>query len=177
MTDIIFAGFGGQGILTTGMITAESAMRLDKNVTWYPSYGSQMRGGTANCTVKISDGEIASPYASTLDILVAMNVASVDKFQGNLKPGALMLVDSGAVPDNYPIRDDIKVVRVPVTDIAKDCDNPRGANLVMLGTMAGHTDLFPSVDKLVSLVDTFFEKKGKTNPKNAECVKAGAAVK
>lgn len=174
MTDIIFAGFGGQGVLTTGQITAESAMRLDKNVTWYPSYGSQMRGGTANCTVKIADGEIASPYATELDILVAMNVASVDKFMAQIKPGGLLMVDSGDVPESYPIRDDIEYIRVPVTDVAKECDNPRGANLVMLGTMANHTDLFPSVDKLVELVDVFFEKKGKTNPKNADCVRAGA---
>ena len=174
MKEIIFSGFGGQGILTTGQITAESAMRLDKNVTWYPSYGSQMRGGTANCTVKVNDGEIASPYASSLDILVAMNVASVEKFQGKLKEGGLLLVDSGDVPENYPVREDIEVVRVPVNDVARECGNPRGANLVMLGTLASHTDLFPSVDKLVELVDTFFEKKGKTNPKNADCVRAGA---
>jgi 2-oxoglutarate ferredoxin oxidoreductase subunit gamma len=175
MTDIIFAGFGGQGVLTTGQITAESAMRLGKNVTWYPSYGSQMRGGTANCTVKISDGDIASPYASELDMLVAMNVASVDKFQAALKPGALMMVDAGDVPENYPIRDDITCVRVPVNDVAHECGNPKGANLVMLGTMTNYTDLFPSVDKLVELVDEYFmHKKGKTFPKNADCIRAGA---
>lgn len=176
MTGIIFSGFGGQGILTTGMIAAEAGMKLGMNVTWYPSYGSQMRGGTANCNVKLDTKPIASPYVKSIDILCAMNGASVDKFQGNMKPGALLLVDAGAVPENYPIRDDVKVVRVPVGDIANECENPKGANLVMLGAIAAHTDLFDA-ETLAKLVDEFFEKKGKTNPKNRLCLLAGAECK
>lgn len=176
MTGIIFSGFGGQGILTTGMIAAEAGMKLGMDVTWYPSYGSQMRGGTANCNVKLDTKSIASPYVKEIDILCAMNVASVDKFQGHMKPGALMLVDAGAVPESYPVRDDVRVVRVPVGDIANDCGNPKGANLVMLGAIAGNTDLF-AVEKLAELVDEFFAKKGKTNPKNKLCLLAGAECK
>ena len=176
MTGIIFSGFGGQGILTTGMIAAEAGMKLGMNVTWYPSYGSQMRGGTANCNVKLDTKAIASPYVKAIDILCAMNVASVDKFMPQMKPGALLLVDAGAVPVDYPVRDDIKVVRVPVGDIANDCGNPKGANLVMLGAIAGNSDLF-EVEKLAELVDEFFAKKGKTNPKNKMCLIAGADCK
>lgn len=173
MTGIIFSGFGGQGILTTGMIAAEAGMKLGMNVTWYPSYGSQMRGGTANCNVKLDTKAIASPYVKQIDILCAMNVASVEKFAGNMKPGALLLVDAGAVPADYPIREDVKVVRVPVAEIANNCQNPKGANLVMLGAIAAHTDLF-EVETLANLVDEFFAKKGKTNPKNKMCLLAGA---
>ncbi len=100
MTGMIFSGFGGQGILTTGMIAAEAGMKLGMNVTWYPSYGSQMRGGTANCNVKLDARPIASPYVKSIDILCAMNVASVDKFQENMKPGALLLVDAGGKLSN-----------------------------------------------------------------------------
>ena len=176
MTGMIFSGFGGQGILTTGMIAAEAGMKLGMNVTWYPSYGSQMRGGTANCSVKLDTKAIASPYVKEIDILCAMNVASVDKFQGQMKPGALMLVDAGSVPEDYPIREDVKVIRVPVGDIANACGNPKGANLVMLGAIAANTDLF-SAEKLSQLVDAFFEKKGKVNPKNKLCLLAGAECK
>lgn len=176
MTGMIFSGFGGQGILTTGMIAAEAGMKLGKQVTWYPSYGSQMRGGTANCSVKIDDKEIASPYVKKIDILCAMNAASVEKFQGQMEPGGLLLVDAGSVPESYPVREDVRVVRVPVADIANQCENPRGANLVMLGAIASHTDLF-EVDTLAKLVDEFFAKKGKNNPKNRLCLMEGAKCK
>ena len=102
-----------------------------------------------------------------------MNTPSVDSFQGELKPGAVMFVDSGVVPEDYPIRDDIKVVRVPVNEIANKAGNPRGANLVMLGAMAAHTDIF-TVDEIVKAVEKFFKKKGIDNPKNMECLKLGA---
>lgn len=173
MIEIRFAGFGGQGVLTTGMVCATAGMDLGKNVTWYPSYGSQMRGGTANCSVKFDDKAIASPFLKNVDILCAMNTPSVDSFQGELKPGAVMFVDSGVVPEDYPVRDDIKVVRVPVNEIAHKAGNPRGANLVMLVAMAAHTDIF-TVDEIVKAVEKFFKKKGIDNPKNLECLKLGA---
>lgn len=176
MTGMIFSGFGGQGILTTGMIVAEAGLKLGMEVTWYPSYGAQMRGGTANCNVKLDTKPIASPYVKDIDILCAMNVASVDKFQAHMKPGALMLVDAGTVPESYPVREDVKVVRVPVGDIANECENPKGANLVMLGAIAANTDLFET-ETLAKLVDAFFEKKGKVNPKNRLCLLAGARCK
>lgn len=170
---MVFSGFGGQGILTTGQIAAEVGMGLGRNVTWYPSYGSQMRGGTANCNVKISDKRIASPYVKHADILVAMNVAAVDKYQGGMVPGGLMLVDAGEVPGSYPVREDIHVVRLPVGDIAAACENPRGANLVMLGAIAGHTELF-ELESLIQHVEAFFAKKGKSNHRNSDCLRRGA---
>ena len=174
MIEIRFAGFGGQGILTTGMICATAGMDLGKNVTWYPSYGSQMRGGPANCSVKFDDKTIASPFLRNVDILCAMNTPSLDTFQPELKPGAVVFVDSGVVPEDYPIRDDVKVVRVPVNEIAHKVGNPRGANLVMLGAMAAHTDIF-TIDEITKAVEKFFKKKGIDNPKNLDCLKEGAA--
>ena len=173
MIEIRFAGFGGQGILTTGMICATAGMDLGKNVTWYPSYGSQMRGGTANCSVKFDDKAIASPFLRNVDILCAMNTPSVDSFMGELKPGAVMFIDSGVVPADYPFRDDIKVVPVPVNEIAIKCGNPRGANLVMLGAMAANTDIF-TVEEIKAAVEKYFKKKGIDNPKNLDCLQEGA---
>lgn len=168
-----FAGFGGQGVLTTGLVCATAAMNLGKEVTWYPSYGAEMRGGTANCSVKVGDEEIDSPFLKEVDILCAMNAPSVEAFQKELKPGAILFVDNSMVSDDYPFRSDIKVVRVPVSEITRKVGNPRGANLVMLGAMASHTDLF-TLDNIIRAADSYFKKKGIENPKNLDCLRLGA---
>ncbi len=118
--EIICAGFGGQGVLTAGMLLINAGMEQDKNVLFYPSYGSEMRGGTANCTVKISDKLIASPVSKHPDILFTMNTPAIDKFEDRLKPGGLLLVNSSIVPEDRKYREDIKVVKIPATDIAAE---------------------------------------------------------
>lgn len=175
---MICAGFGGQGVLTAGMILINAGMELDKNVLFYPSYGSEMRGGTANCTVKISDGLIASPISKNPDILLTMNTPAIDKFEDQLKPGGLLLVNSSIVPEDRTYRDDIKVVKIPATDIAMEVNNPKGANLVMLGALAANSDLF-TVDYLEKAIVSFFEKKGKGkfNEKNVACYRRGVEGK
>lgn len=175
MTEIICAGFGGQGVLTTGLVITEAAMKLGSEVTWYPSYGSEMRGGTANCTVKISEKKIASPYSKHPDILLAMNAPAIDKFEAALKPGGYIFVNASLVPDERTYRDDINIVKVPMTEIADEVGNPRGANFVMLGAMAHHTGIF-KLDELDRLVAEFFAKKGKVNPKNSICLSRGAEL-
>jgi len=174
-TDIICAGFGGQGVLVTGLILATAAMDEDRHILWYPSYGVEMRGGTANCNVKISDEEIASPFATELDILVAMNEASINKFEHRLLPGGYMFVNSSTVTAGRKYRQDIKVVEIPASDIANELGNPRGANIVLLGALARATGLF-GVDYLKKTVDSYFEGKGKINPKNALCYDRGVAL-
>ena len=176
--EMICAGFGGQGVLTAGMILINAGMELDKNVIFYPSYGSEMRGGTANCTVKISDGLIASPISKNPDILLTMNTPAIDKFEDQLKPGGLLLVNSSIVPEDRTYRDDIKVVKIPATDIAMEVNNPKGANLVMLGALAANSDLF-TVDYLEKAIVSFFEKKGKGkfNEKNVACYRRGVEGK
>ena len=116
--EIICAGFGGQGVLTAGMLLTNAGMEQQKQVVFYPSYGSEMRGGTANCTVKISDTLIASPVADELDILFTMNTPAIDKFERRLKSGGLLLVNSSIVPEDREYRRDIHVVKVPATEIA-----------------------------------------------------------
>ena len=176
--EMICAGFGGQGVLTAGMILINAGMELDKNVLFYPSYGSEMRGGTANCTVKISDGLIASPISKNPDILLTMNTPAIDKFEDQLKPGGLLLVNSSIVPEDRTYRDDIKVVKIPATDIAMEVNNPKGANLVMLGALAANSGLF-TVDYLEKAIVSFFEKKGKGkfNEKNVACYRRGVEGK
>lgn len=175
MVEIICAGFGGQGVLTTGLIVAHAAMMLDREVTWYPSYGSEMRGGTANCTIKIDDREIASPYSKHPDIVCALNAPAIDKFEGSMKPGGYLFVNTSLVTDKRVYRDDIHVVEVPMTEVAAQCENPKGANLVLLGAVAAHTGLF-EVDVLDELVTAYFAKKGKVNPKNSICLRRGAEL-
>ena len=172
MTEIICSGFGGQGVLVAGMILADSGMEDGKNVTWYPSYGAEMRGGTAGCNVVISDEEIASPFCREADILFTMNEAAIDSFEKKLRPGGLLLFNSSIVPDDKKLRDDVTVVKVPATDIANELDNPRGANIVMLGALAYASSDFDA-DYMCGAIDTYFAKKGKSNPKNAFCFKKG----
>lgn len=172
--EIICAGFGGQGVLTAGMILTQAGMNLDKEVLFYPSYGSEMRGGTANCTVKISDRRIASPVSRHPDILLTLNTPAVDKFEKHLKSGGILLVNSSIVPKERTYRDDIKVIKVPATDIAVEEENLKAANLVMLGALAAASDLFET-DYLRQAVLSFFEKKGKGkyNGKNEACFRKG----
>lgn len=172
MTEIICSGFGGQGVLVAGMILADAGMEEGKNVTWYPSYGSEMRGGTANCNIKISDEEIASPYCHSLDILYTLNDAAIDKFEKMLKPGGLLLVNSSLARRDRVYRKDIRVITAPATDIGNELQNPRGTNIVMLGALAYASQDF-DVGYMCGAIDYFFAKKGKVNPRNALCFDRG----
>lgn len=173
MTEIICAGFGGQGVLVAGNILAFAGMEAGKTITWYPSYGSEMRGGTANCNIKISDDEIASPYVKKPDILICLNEVSIAKFMNTMKSGAILVVNSSLCSPDYKFRDDIRVVRVPASDIANELGNPRGMNIAALGAAVAASGLFPAED-FKRYIDSFFAQKGKTNPKNALCFDAGA---
>ena len=126
MTEIICSGFGGQGVLVAGMILADSGMEAGKNVTWYPSYGAEMRGGTAGCNVVISDEEIASPFCREVDILLTMNETAVDHYEKQLRPGGLLLVNSSIVHADRTYRDDVTCIKVPATRseerrVGKEC--------------------------------------------------------
>lgn len=172
--EIICAGFGGQGVLTAGMILTEAGMNQGKNVLFYPSYGSEMRGGTANCTVQISDKRIASPVSKHPDILLTLNTPAIEKFEKELKRGGILLVNSSIVGADREFREDITVVKVPATDIAAEEKNLKAANLVMLGALAEFTDLFET-EYLKETILSFFKKKGKAkyNEKNAACFERG----
>ena len=170
---IICSGFGGQGVLTAGLILAKTGMDNNMNVTWIPSYGSEMRGGTANCNVKISKGKISSPFVKKIDILLVMNQPSIDKFEKMMNPGGLLVVNSSIVK-NHEYRKDISVVEVAATEIAEEIGNPRGANIVMLGALASSGRLFEK-DALKIGIENFFALKGKNNPKNLKCFTLGVS--
>lgn len=172
MKEIICAGFGGQGVLLSGLLLASAGMKSGKNVTWYPSYGSEMRGGTANCNVKISEDEIASPYAKNLDILICMNEASINKFEGRVKPNGILVINSSLVKEGRKFRDDINVYKVPATDIANELGNPKGTNITILGAAMEASGLFDK-DFFKQVIEGHFSNKGIDNTKNAACYDEG----
>lgn len=128
----IFSGFGGQGVLSTGQTLARAAMLENKFVTYLPSYGAEVRGGTANCTVTISDEEIASPIASEPEFVVALNQPSFFRFQ-NLLPSGGMLLYNASLVDTAASRGDIETLGIPITDLATELGNVKVANMIMLG--------------------------------------------
>ena len=171
MMEIISAGFGGQGVLTAGLIISKVSSDNGKNITWIPSYGSEMRGGTANCNVKVSDHEIGSPFVKNIDVLIAMNAPSIDKFEDMIKPEGLLIVNTSLVKDRK-YRDDIRVIEVAATDIATEIKNPRGANIAMLGAFAKNTELLTK-DVFADGIDKFFADKGIVNDTNRLCFEKG----
>jgi 2-oxoglutarate ferredoxin oxidoreductase subunit gamma len=140
MTKTAFAGTGGQGVLMMGYILSLSAMRDGKHVTYLPSYGAEVRGGTANCTVSISDEEIASPVASSPDFVVVMNKPSMLKYQWVMKSGGIMIINSSLI-DSDPARDDIDIVKIPANNIAIELGNERILNIIMLGAFVAKTGI------------------------------------
>ena len=136
--EFLFAGFGGQGLLFSGKVLAYKGLIEDKNVSWLPSYGPEMRGGTANCTVIISDKRISCPLINDADVLVAMNLPSLRKFESMVNPGGVIFINSSIVPETST-RTDVKVVEVPANDKAAEVGNSRAANIVMLGAILAET--------------------------------------
>ena len=173
LKEIICAGFGGQGIITTGILISYCAFETGSQFTWYPSYGSEMRGGTANCTIKISDEEIASPLAKEIDILVGMSGPAIDKFVGSIRPGGYLFVNSSLVKDKT-YRDDINVIMVDTDALAKEADNPKGANMVMIGALVKHTGIM-TLEGCGAAIDKFFTEHGKAkfNEANQRALKLG----
>ena len=130
----IFAGFGGQGMLLIGKFMAMACMLDGKHVSWLPSYGPEMRGGTANCSVIVSDDPVASPLVDKADVIVAMNRPSLDKFEDHVKPGGVLVINSSII-DRKAVRDDIQVVYCDANAIAESIGNPKGANVAILGAV------------------------------------------
>lgn len=134
--EVLIAGFGGQGILLMGRLLAEAAMKDGYHATWFPSYGPEMRGGTANCTIIFSDEEIGSPIAASYDLVIAMNQPSLERFGPKVRPGGHLLVNSSMVPIKCDRRD-IQCAYVPAVTIAGQMAQERVANVVMLGSLLG----------------------------------------
>ena len=131
-TKYLFSGFGGQGILFIGKFVAYKGMIEDKQVSWLPSYGPEMRGGTASCSVIVSDNQVGSPIVSTPDVLVAMNRPSLDRFEASVVPGGAIYYDSSLI-EREVARGDVKAVGVPATRLASENGFPTLANMILLG--------------------------------------------
>jgi len=168
----MFAGFGGQGILLSAKILANAAMEQGFEVAWVPSYGPEMRGGTAYCTVVVSDRPIGSPIIRNPRHLVAMNRPSLEKFAPVIQPGGVILVNSTLI--SVPAgRDDVDELRVPVNDIAKELGNVRSANIIALSAFAARSKIV-DFEMIRNCVEAEFSKKPKLIPLNLEAVAAGA---
>ena len=141
-TEVIISGFGGQGTLYAGQVLAYAAMDEGKQVTWIPSYGPEMRGGTANCTVVVSDEEIGSPTVKHPKAVLALNLPSLDKYEDMIAPGGCLVVNESMV-NRKPTRTDIQVVILPANEIAREIGNERATNMVMLGALLANRDILP----------------------------------
>jgi len=167
----IFAGFGGQGVLSMGLTLAQTAMLEGKNVTYLPSYGAEVRGGTANCTVAISDEEIASPVASSPEYVVAMNLPSLVRFQNQIKSGGLIFINSSLIEAEIS-REDIDVVRVPANTIADELKSPKSANIIMLGAFIKKSNLV-SLSNVIEELKNTLKNKQKLVAINTQALIAG----
>ncbi|MFA6504643.1 MAG: 2-oxoacid:acceptor oxidoreductase family protein [Treponemataceae bacterium] len=172
---VLIAGFGGQGIILIGQLLGYSATSVGKNATFYPAYGAEQRGGTANCTVVISDEEIGSPVVTKLDTLCAMNAPSLDKFESWVKAGGTVVVNSSLIERKVK-RTDVKVLYVPVNDIALKIGSDKIANMVMLGSYLQASSALP-LDIVLETMREKMAKKAKFIPLNEAAIKAGLEYK
>ena len=174
-TSILFSGFGGQGALFAGQVVAYAAMDSGLNTTWIPSYGPEMRGGTARCTVIIAgEGEeIGSPIVLKPDIALVFNLPSFDKFELLMKPGGVMIANQSLINRDLE-REDITGVFVPAQDIAEELGNHRMLNMVMLGALLEMKPILPVEAVKKALNDHIAERHKHTVPKNYEAMEKGA---
>lgn len=145
-TNILLAGFGGQGILFAGKFLAYNGLIEEKQISWLPSYGPEMRGGTANCSVIISDEPVGSPIVTNPDVLIVMNLPSLDKYEKAVVPGGKIFVDSTLI-DRKVARDDVDVFYIPATQMAKQMGAPTLANMIISGKLIKETGVV-SYDKV-----------------------------
>jgi len=173
-TEIIFSGFGGQGALFAGQVLAFAAMDAGHDVTWMPSYGPEMRGGTANCTVVIADEEIGSPTIKNPKAAVVMNLPSLDKFEPRIVPGGVLIVNSSLV-NREPIRKDIIWLMLPAQEIAEMIGPRRLLNMVMLGALIEKLPILAMDEVKAALNAHLPERHKKLLPNNLQALEKGAA--
>jgi 2-oxoglutarate ferredoxin oxidoreductase subunit gamma len=174
MEKIIIAGFGGQGVLSLGQLIAYAAMYEGKEVTWLPSYGPEMRGGTANCSVVVDDKPVASPVIAVPDCLIAMNKPSLHKFENTVRPGGTIIVNSSLIEDKV-VRSDVNVRYIDANAVAHSVGNDKAASIVILGAYIKASGLFPE-SVMLSTIEKVFAAKPKFIPSNKNAFLAGFAV-
>jgi 2-oxoglutarate ferredoxin oxidoreductase subunit gamma len=170
---VIMSGFGGQGIISAGILLAYSGMVDGKHVTFFPAYGAEMRGGTANCSVVVSTDEVASPVVSSPDSIIVMNEPSLLKFEPSLKSSGLLLINSSLVA-SQPKRNDVNVVTIDANKIAEEIGTVKCANMVMLGALINRTKAVSLESMIKTLPKVFPRAKKEMILANEEALKRGA---
>ena len=173
--NILIAGFGGQGIMSMGQMLCYGGMEEGRDVSWLPSYGPEMRGGSANCMVIVSDSLIGSPVFSKADCLIAMNLPSLDKFEDTITSGGRLLINSSLI-ERKAVRSDIDVYYIPANDLANELGNGRVAGLVMIGAYLKVSGVLKQESMLGALKKVLGEKKAGLIPVNQEALERGAAL-
>lgn len=168
---IIIAGFGGQGVLSLGQFIAYSAIADNKEVTWLPSYGPEMRGGTSNCMVVVSEKAVASPIIANTDCLIAMNLPSLLKFKDRVKAGGTIILNSSLIEIKVD-RDDVNVIYLPANDLANEAGNSKTANIVALGSYLKARGLFTK-ELVIKIINEQFKEKPKVIPANIKALELG----
>jgi len=174
-SEIISAGFGGQGVLLLGQLVAYAGMVEDRNVSWLPSYGPEMRGGTANCSVIVSSDPVGSPVVTEADAVLVLNKPSLDKFEGTLKPGGKLFINSSLI-NQKASRDDVDAYYIPANDIAAKLGTGKAANMVMLGAYVAATGAVKKENIIKALAHIFGEKKAHLIPLNEKAFDEGAKL-
>lgn len=171
--NMIFAGFGGQGVLFAGKVMAYAGLLENKEISWLPSYGPEMRGGTANCSVSISDEAIGSPLVTSPNVLVAMNLPSLDKFIGDVEPGGIVLVDSSLINKKVE-REDVAVFYIPATKLAEDNGLKGLSNMILIGKVYKEIGFAPDEVLDQAIVKCVPASKAQMLEYNRKAVKIGA---
>ncbi len=170
--EMIFAGFGGQGVMLMGQILAYAGMLEGQQVSWFPAYGPEMRGGTANCSIIIGDEPVGTPIVTEPSVVVAMNLPSLDKFEPMLPVGGTLLINSSLI-DRKPHRTDVKTHYVPCNDIAQELGNLKVANMVMVGAIIAASGVV-NIDSVITvLAKKIFKNKPKVMPINEQAIRRG----
>ncbi|MBR2453040.1 MAG: 2-oxoacid:acceptor oxidoreductase family protein [Clostridia bacterium] len=172
-TNMLIAGFGGQGILFAGKFLAYKGLVEEKEVSWLPSYGPEMRGGTASCSVIISDEAVGSPIVSRPDVLVAMNLPSLDKYEDTVAPGGKIFVDSTLIEREVK-RSDVEVYYIPATKLASDNNMPTLANMIIAGKILSVTDSFSEKSVDAALKKVISAKRADMLETNLKAMQIGA---
>jgi len=172
--EIIIAGFGGQGIMLTGKLLAQTAMEAGKEVTYMPSYGAEVRGGTANCMVVIAEEKIACPVVAKPDSLIVLNKASLNKFGPRLKNNGLLIMNSSLIDTEPQLDDSIEIITVPADELAIELGSPKSANMVALGAYLQKRGQLTADGAAQALPDVLAKRYHKTLPVNTKALHRGA---
>lgn len=173
---IRISGFGGQGVISAGVLLAQAGLEEGKEVSFFPAYGAEMRGGTANCSVVVSSDEVSTPIVTVPDTAIVLNEPSLAKFEPMVKPGGLLIVNTSLV-NTKPTRKDIKVINVPCNEIAGELGNGKVMNMVAMGAFAAATGAV-SIDAIAKALPKVYKKlKPEVIELNVKALKRGAEYK